>query len=598
MNTRLAHDATKINPKFEGYKLQPCIDITNISRTDLSEGGIQLDSISIKDHHRLGFRDLQARIRQSHLFYGYPLDENRSSSFIIDKEYQVHMVLYDKSTKTSQFHFISQLIKPLGSVPSFTEPDSRVPIESQSSSIVAISHELILASNGVGDIELIGIEEKDGKILGASLGSVCYMGKGDEGIQPVPCYLLTARRVKGKIILVVYSRAASKNTEFNIATLEIEIPTEHTPKHVEDGSFELYLKTLHIQIGPEVPVYCAITPSGERCILGSETKYNRVHPKIEAVEEEETPMEVDSQDEKEPLYKWSQEGQDITVWIQLPPNTPKSSINCKFIHDHLSLIVQDTPITFPFRKLWSTVRVDECVWTLDANRGLLTLFMSKVDENTRWPQLFDKDDGVLETLSAIELSEISQKLVKFTSEDSEQQYLKAAQHPAATDMDEDIDEAGQPVVFSVYDTLGNEVEEFSSGAYRWISQSFDAFKSLPSICLQMDVDGIVYELSEGKDHSIQIKHTATFDAFAFVKASKRDARYILHDPSLFFTCVIESTRNAYIYFHHDDKRLFETQTLVDLTLGDKVDVVGAQLVMKNTLMVLTEAHVIVIELLL
>ena len=174
--------------------------------------------------------------------------------------------------------------------------------------------------------------------------------------------------------------------------------------------------------------------------------------------------------------------------------------------------------------------------------------------------------------------------------------MKAAQHPAATDMDEDIDDAGQPVVFSVYDTMGNEIEEFSSGSYRWIGKSFDMLHNIPSVCLQLDVDGIVFRFVEKQDHAVQVEHAATFDAFAFVQASKRDARYILHDPSYHFACVIESTRNAYIYLHHDDKRATETQTLVDLTQGQNADIIGAQLVLKDTLMILTESQVIVIDL--
>ncbi|KAG1067421.1 hypothetical protein G6F42_026506 [Rhizopus arrhizus] len=163
-------------------------------------------------------------------------------------------------TKNLQTHLITQLIKPLGGIPAFVDLDSTVPIEPQLPSAVSVSRELLLASNGVGDIELIGMEEKDGKMLGTSLASVCYLGVGNEGISPVPCMLLAARQIKAKIICVVYSRTASKTTEFNIATLELDIPTE-TTKRLDDGSFVLLLKTLHIQTGPEVPGYCAITPS-------------------------------------------------------------------------------------------------------------------------------------------------------------------------------------------------------------------------------------------------------------------------------------------------------------------------------------------------
>lgn len=489
------------------------------------------------------------------------------------------------------FFFITQLVKPLGNVPAFTEPDRTVPIEPQLPSAVAVSRELILTSNGEGDIELVGIEEREGKILGTSLGSVCYMGTGDEGIQPVPCVLLTARQVKDKILLVVYSRTSSKSTEFHIATLYLTIPNE-SAKRLEDGSFALTLTTLHIQKGTEVPSYCSITPSGEKVIFASETRHNKV--RLEGDLEEVEPMEV-VQEEPKRLYQWSQEGADITVQFDLPSHITKSAINCKFVVDHLSLLIKDTNISYPFRKLWSTVKSDECVWTLENNK--LTLFMTKADEHTRWPQLFDNDDGVLETISPEAIAEIRNRLDKFTSdEDSnkENPFAQPAQHPAATDMDEDIDEGGLPILFNVYDNAtGNVVEEFSTGNLSWSCKSFDAPHQLPSVCLQMDVDGLIFTLTEAND-TIKLEHVCTLDAFGFVQASKRDARFTAFDPHFHFASIIESSRNAYVYYHHNDKRTMEAQTLVDLTKGYDVNIIGAQLLLENILMVLTESESIVI----
>ncbi|OBZ91653.1 NudC domain-containing protein 1 [Choanephora cucurbitarum] len=600
MNSRFKPDTSKLNLKFDGYKLAPLPGHDGVQRVALAEGNIQLYKPS--HDQRFGFRDLQARIRYSHLIYGYPLDQNRGSCFCIDYDFNVHMIVYDKLTKETKFALITQLIKPLVGLPGFTEPKSSVPLEPQMPSAIAVSKELLVATNGVGDIELIGFEEKDGNLLGTSLGAVAYTGTGTEGISPVPCVLLAARQIKSTIILVVYSRAASTPSdtmsiaaEFHIATLKLHLPTEHT-KRLDDGSFVLELDTMHIQKGAEVPVYCAITPSGQQIILGSEVKYNTVHP----VQEQDEPMEeaVDPPSPKQPSYQWTQDGADITLQFQLPANTPKSAIHCNFVVDHLSLIVKDTAISFPYRKLWGTVQPDESTWTIDKD-GLLTLFMTKTDERTRWPQLFDQDDGVLETLSATALSNITQQLDRFTSEpdtNMSSSFVHPSQHPAATDMDEDVDDEGTPVVFSVYqNSSGRVVDEFHSGAYRYVSQSF-WHPHLPSICLQMDVDGLVFSLTETEDGSIEIQHEDTVHAFAFVQASKRDARFIHIDPECHFASIVESSRNAYIYYHHQDKRLIEQQALVDLTQGSQVDIVGVQRIFDNTLMVLTESHVVILHL--
>ncbi|KAG2234721.1 hypothetical protein BDF21DRAFT_498613 [Thamnidium elegans] len=599
MNTRLIPDLTKINAKFEGYKLSPFGD--SVYRTSLSEGNIFVQDKTTD--HRLGFRDLQARIRHSHLIYGFPLDDNRGTCFCIDKQFNLHMIVFNKSTKQTNFFFITQLIQPLP-VPSFTEPADTVPIEPQIPTAIAISPELLVVSNGVGDIELIGIEEKYGVMLGTSLSSVCYLGTGTEGISPVPCMLLTARKIKEKIVLVACSRATSKKTEFNVATLQMNVPTTETER-LEDGSFVLMLHTLHIQKGAEVPVYCSITPSGERCIFGSESRYVK-----ETFSEDQEQEEIKSPMEVADPYKWTQDGADITVAFQLPDTVTKSTINCKFITDHLSLFVRvgnETIVSYPYRKLWSTVRPDECIWTFES--GLLTLFLTKVDQHTRWPQLFNHDDGVLENLSQDSLMDIKNKLEKLTANDDDSnnkpkdgtmalssEFSKPVQHPAATDMDEEIDQGGQPIIFSVYDTNGTVVDEFSSGTFSWICQSFTNTPHLPSVCLQMDVDGLVFSFTELQDLSIKVDHQISLDAFAFVQASKRDARFVHHDPNFHFTSIIESSRNAYIYLHHNDKRILETQTLIDLTQGHDVDVIGAQLVLPNVLMILTESQIVIIEL--
>lgn len=95
MNSRIRLNPEKINPKFEGYKLTPCTEISNVSRFQLDQCNIQVYN-DIKSDHRMGFRDLQARIRYSQLVHGFPLDNNRGTSFVIDQDYNLNMIVFDK----------------------------------------------------------------------------------------------------------------------------------------------------------------------------------------------------------------------------------------------------------------------------------------------------------------------------------------------------------------------------------------------------------------------------------------------------------------------------------------------------------------------
>lgn len=97
MNTRLKLDLSKLNAKFEGYKLTPFSETSNLFRSSLSEqGNFLIHNDKNDQQHRMGFRDLQARIRHSHLSYGFPLDQHRGSAFCIDQDFNLQMIVFDK----------------------------------------------------------------------------------------------------------------------------------------------------------------------------------------------------------------------------------------------------------------------------------------------------------------------------------------------------------------------------------------------------------------------------------------------------------------------------------------------------------------------
>ncbi|KAI8366627.1 uncharacterized protein BYT42DRAFT_549719 [Radiomyces spectabilis] len=588
-----------INTKFEGYKLQPFPEETNLCRTALPGGRLQINKLP--HNNRMGFRELQARIRFSHLADGFPLNDHTGTAFYVDDEYAVVMILFDKVTRSTEFFQIAQLVRPLNSVPSYTIPDQEIPLESQYPSVIALNSGLVLACNGIGDIELIGLEAKsDNTVAGAVVASASYEGDTTEGMTPVPCVLLSAKIIKEKIVMIVHSRASGTKTVFNIATLEMDLPNASSVRRA-DGVYESKLTTLHIQQGPEVPVYHAITNDGDHCILGSEVRYETIRG-----------LATDADVEMEPVcktdgvapYEWMQDDSEISMEFAIPVGVSKNAVTCNFTRDHLSLIVQEKNFTlsYPFRKLWSAIRPDESTWTIDSTAGKLTVSLAKHDEHTRWPHVFEMDDGNLEKVDPSRLQTIAERLEKFTSDVDEENppttaFVQAMQHPAATDMDEDIDEGREPVLFVVYNRHGQKVDEISSGNNEWICRSFDTHRHhrvLPTFCVKDDVDGTVYALNF-EDEELKAKHIATFNAFAFVQASKRDSRFIHYDLLNQFVTIVESTRNAYIYYRSGEKNNVERQTLVDLTQGHATDVIGAQLILDRLLMVLTEDEIIVME---
>ncbi|ORZ20761.1 hypothetical protein BCR42DRAFT_213007 [Absidia repens] len=621
---RLTVNSAHINNKFEGYKLHPFPESTSLTRTPLPSGNLKVTRQGQQHSTRLGFRELQARVRFNHLAFGCPLNDDIGVSYYVDEDYTVNAVTFDKNEKTTQFSTLASLTQPIGGgIPNFTQPAQTVPLCPEYPSLIALGPELILAANGVGDIELIGIEQQGHRrLVGTVLAHAHYEGEGNEGISPVPCVLLAARRIKTKVVMVVYSQVASKKTLFNITTLEMDIPTTSTT----GSTASLSLTTRHIQQGLEVPVYCTITADGERCIYGSESRYTHLKSHLEkegdgdistGLMDTDTIATTGEETEDAPVqlaasqYQWTQEGSELIIQFELPAGTTASAISCKFTHEHLVLIVraQEVEFSFPYRKWWTSIIPDESTWTIDAS-GLLSLHITKQDQRSRWPHVFEKDDGVLETVDKEKLQEIAKQLEKFTSDPSVASGPFMQQHPAATDMDEDVDERGQPITFEVFDTTGTCIQEITSAGQEWLSNSFENPSAHhqhhyqgtlpPSIVCKMDVDGLVYNWSTTNEKNqlplLALEHIATFDAFAFVQASKRDTRFVRHDPHLGFITIVESSRNCYIYYRHGDNRIVEKQTLVDLTQGHDVDILGVQLILDGIMMVLTESEIIMISL--
>ena len=94
--------------------------------------------------------------------------------------------------------------------------------------------------------------------------------------------------------------------------------------------------------------------------------------------DEELPTSFEDSDEKEmtddkepnnssaPVYRWSQDNEDVTVRFQLPDGTSKEKIACEIKTDSLDLCVgEDVLLSGP---LFAKVNSEESTWTFDKNR--------------------------------------------------------------------------------------------------------------------------------------------------------------------------------------------------------------------------------------
>lgn len=609
---RFKSDRTFINSKFDGYKLQVFPDETNVHRFALPNP-LSLPKVAMNS--KISYRELQARVKFNHLCVSH----RKGLAFYVDNTYSVIAVEYDVASNRARYHKIAQLEVPLHDIPAYTEPDASVPLLPQYPSLISISNDKLLASNGMGLIYVIQLNtiHATGEVTGRIVSLASYTGDGTEGLSPVPCVLRAAKLVDNEINIITWSVASQQNevpshpspdaptsrTLFNVAYLKLLLNDLNSENHQTD------LITQHMHRGRDIPFYCEFDPKATGYLVGSTHAYDLVSTNQDLTMEDDTMEEASNAGKEETAvasYRWVQSSDDLTIIFQLPPNTRKTAISCSFDVQHLSLIVRngdEAIISLPFRKLWDIIDPVGSTWTLEATSGLLAIELAKKNEDVRWPHVFELDDNVYEDLTAEQMEEVRNRLEKFTGESGEKGlgvpgWKQPLQHPIATDMDEDIDHDGQSISLSWIDgSTGKVTAEVSAGGQEWISTAFSqpSSDSFPSVCLKMDVDGLVYAIERASP--INVKHIASFNALAFIQASKRDQRFIHHDPLNTFSIILEGSRNAYIYYRHENgKRTTDIQTLVDLTQGHDTDVIGVQLVDEKVLMVLLESSIVILDL--
>ncbi|KAF9973745.1 hypothetical protein BGZ73_002986 [Actinomortierella ambigua] len=264
----------------------------------------------------------------------------------------------------------------------------------------------------------------------------------------------------------------------------------------------------------------------------------------------------------------------------------------------------------------------------------------------------------------------------------------AVVYPSLTqDAPEDIDKEGEEIRFAWVqaDPEGTpdlvKATTLASAGHDWISEQFPSFEphvleggieqpfQVPSVCLKHDVDGLVYRFhhvplasrngrattaevggstasttainsnhnnayhnnnnnnnNNGSNLDLRLVHVSTFDALAFVQASKREKKFVMHDPQGRFCVIAETHRNIYVYLHtvdggqeqdgpHGQKHAkHERQIVIDVAqmvqrsasdhhghkrvAEDRIEILGCQLIVDGVLVVLLEgtAGVLVLEL--
>ncbi|KAF8927278.1 hypothetical protein BGZ52_004650 [Haplosporangium bisporale] len=666
----IRQDRSLFNAKFEGYKLS-FLEESRQHFVSVGQSGQGVTVPKLSSTTKLSYREVQHRVRHNHLHPGWNTlkEANGDSSasgnahrdgvlFAIDEDYMLIALQYDKSAKRLRSKTLLQIPVPVTTLNFHLE----FPL------VKPLSADYLLVSDGATSFYLVRLTLTGIEFEACIVATTDF--KPDTSLHSlqapqeesfVPCGLLDAKAFTVKDsenedhleikFLVHYTlketfyssepsphRKSDKKTLFIVSLCSILWKNTQESSSMDMDEALLPLDIVHSIRGTELPFYCALDPSNEGYVLGSNTSYKPTQDPVpnqttRYMEPGSSAMEVDGTSidaagPSEPPYIWTQTDSDVTICFALPKGTTKHAVQCKFSRQGLQLQVNlnqtasETPVRTPQldnMPLFDLIQPDDSFWTLEASTGVLTLSIEKQHSKTRWTQVFAEGvdtDPVEETLDPSVFAEYKASLEKYTTDQANAGPQGSSLLPAiAQDAQEDIDEEGEEIKFSwVQSTSGSDIIRATTigTGHDWIGQSFSTFEPqgdspyrIPTVCLKHDVDGLVYSIQHtpgavpGPVSSVQqanegvmkFVHTGTFDALAFVQASKREKRWVMHDPYGRFSAIVEASRNVYIYWHtHGEKLKQERQTVIDVSKGQAVDIIGCQLIADGVLVVLMDGR--------
>lgn len=240
------------------------------------------------------------------------------------------------------------------------------------------------------------------------------------------------------------------------------------------------------------------------------------------------------------IYRWTQTDEDVRMEFLVKPIITMNDVTWSCSSNWMSLSIRDVESpAYDKETLYGSIDGSASRFTLQ--NGILEVTLVKNDPaDETWPRVFlhDSEDG---------------DAMVDTPEDTRGHFSAshvALEQPVGEEMEEE-DFEGVAVHFTFISKSGI-VSERTEPGHEWICNALPCALAGPKtsstlFCSRHGVDAIIWEVSFRQPWSFE--HIATFDAFGYVQASKRDRRLLGFDPvSLELMAFAESKRRVYLYY--------------------------------------------------
>ncbi|KAI0044396.1 hypothetical protein FA95DRAFT_1562266 [Auriscalpium vulgare] len=592
-----------LNPKFEGYKLEPISQEAAVAHHPIQYRPSQA---TVSGRAPLSFQEAQSRIRHNHLV----IDTNANRAAYIDGELRVVLVHVDDASLQPTFTVIHELPAPI-------QTSSSDSFQREYPSLAFLDAHTLFVSDGCGSLYVLTLQA-----AGPAHTQATYQlpTSGDASSESsLPFRVHNAVSLSDGTSAVLLS---SKHIESNPETPSSpphqghhRPPSPHfdvfaarfaTAEAQPDNSI-LPLDIIWRRRGTDVPLYVAHDSSQKTFLLVGHSAYEPVDAPMNSPYEPSADemMPVPRGDEatstqavpaRPPPYAWTQDSEELTIAFPLPSTTTKNAINVLFSPQTLTVIVRGEAAELPRYsavRLWDGISPSSSFWTWDAQGsstyGLLTLHLEKQHAGTRWPHIFTAGAGeeVSETLDPSQLYHIREALEKYTTSLQEGRDTSGlglgsgVPSLAEGELDDEVDSTVGSTVCLTWVTEDGSSPTWTRGD---TDVPFNVLSTpLPGICsgevslvVKHTIDGALFTLVSGGAGTWT--HSSTYSALAFVLASKRDTRFAYHVDSnsvlAFEGGSADFGGNLYIYRNAASKATSAKQSILKIGGGAAGSVLG------------------------
>ncbi|KNC77807.1 hypothetical protein SARC_09746 [Sphaeroforma arctica JP610] len=398
---------------------------------------------------------------------------------------------------------------------------------------------------------------------------VCFLQNGGEAVVStisIPASDASASiRVVDALLIDTVLRVVVQ--EMTTEKTEPAATSDTTVRSSTSSSYGLRIATLAVDVanrtcsaralsaiikGSKRPDYVAMTADATGLLvvceeqLSSASTATLANDTVDAMEEEDL-------DPPTP-YVWTQTDDSVSLSFKVPEGTQTTQINVDI--KSKAIIASIGGDFLPgFGDMYAPVDVDSCVWTREGN--VVDVHLEKAQHTgNRWVYVFE-DDQTAETMDPSKMRGMLDAMEKYMQQTKTPGMGGGLERVAGLDQMEEVDFDDGPIL-SVYKytiaestpTITISPQPTSTTALGGSQWQFPVLPIEPSyrpaFALKTNVDIAIF--TQEKDvNSTPFSHTVTFDALAYVLASKRNLKLKSVPTDTSYAAACDCFSQVYIY---------------------------------------------------